>query len=148
MSERSLSPTQNDRRRTNYRRRRSSRSPERRRRQLSRSNSRERYSRGRKERDSTRFSSKPEKKTASVEYEEDDTLPMIEIVVNDRLGKKMRIKCSQEDTVGDLKKLIAVQTGTRPEKIRLQKWYNIFKDPIKLSDYEIHDGMSLELYYN
>lgn len=73
---------------------------------------------------------------------------MIEIVVNDRLGKKMRIKCSQEDTVGDLKKLIAVQTGTRPEKIRLQKWYNIFKDPIKLSDYEIHDGMSLELYYN
>jgi ubiquitin-like protein 5 len=50
--------------------------------------------------------------------------------------------------VGDLKKLIAAQTGTRPERIRLQKWYTIFKDHITLEDYEIHDGMNLELYYN
>ena len=34
-------------------------------------------------------------------------------------------------------------SGTRPEKIRLQKWYTIFKDHITLSDYEIHDGGSL-----
>ena len=73
---------------------------------------------------------------------------MIEIVVNDRLGKKSRVKCSPEDTVGDLKKLIAAQIGTRPDKIRLQKWYKVFKDHITLNDYEIHDGMSLELYYN
>lgn len=39
-------------------------------------------------------------------------------------------------------------TGTRPEKIRIQKWYNVFKDHITLADYEIHDGMGLELYYN
>ena len=38
--------------------------------------------------------------------------------------------------------------GTRPERIRLQKWYTIFKDHITLEDYEIHDGMGLELYYN
>ena len=38
--------------------------------------------------------------------------------------------------------------GTRPEKIRIQKWYTIFKDHITLEDYEIHDGMGLELYYN
>jgi ubiquitin-like protein 5 len=82
--------------------------------------------------------------------------------------------------VGDLKKLIAAQTGTRADKIRLQvchssedeaallqinvssfafvlsrgfcfflqKWYSIFKDHITLEDYEIHDGMGLELYYN
>lgn len=70
------------------------------------------------------------------------------VVVNDRLGKKSRVKCSPSDTVGDLKKFIAMQTGTRADKIRLQKWYTVFKDHITLSDYEIADGMSLELYYN
>lgn len=72
---------------------------------------------------------------------------MIEITVNDRLGKKVRVKCNEDDTVGDLKKLIAAQTGTRSDKIVLKKWYTIFKDHIKLEDYEIHDGMNLELYY-
>ena len=56
--------------------------------------------------------------------------------------------CSEDDTIGDLKKLVAAQTGTRPEKIRIQKWYNVYKDHITLSDYEVHDGMGLELYYN
>jgi ubiquitin-like protein 5 len=103
---------------------------------------------------------------------------MIEVVLNDRLGKKIRVKCkcvrvvsssssraldafvpqkktrltsrarSEDDTVGDLKKLVAAQTGTRPEKIRIQKWYTIYKDHITLEDYEVHDGMNLELYYN
>lgn len=91
---------------------------------------------------------------------------MIEITVNDRLGKKVRVKCNEDDTIGDLKKLIAAQTGTRWDKIVLKKWYTIFKvsqnklvisvffsiathsqDHIKLEDYEIHDGMNLELYY-
>jgi ubiquitin-like protein 5 len=57
---------------------------------------------------------------------------MIEVVCNDRLGKKVRVKCNMDDTIGDLKKLIAAQTGTRAEKIRLQKWYNIYKDHITL----------------
>ncbi|SCZ90231.1 BZ3500_MvSof-1268-A1-R1_Chr1-3g01856 [Microbotryum saponariae] len=43
-----------------------------------------------------------------------------------------------EDTVGDLKKLIAAQTGTKAEKIVLKKC-------ITLADYEINDGMSLEM---
>ncbi|KAF8821430.1 putative Ubiquitin family protein [Cardiosporidium cionae] len=102
---------------------------------------------------------------------------MIEVVLNDRLGKKIRVKCNADDTIGDLKKLVAAQTGlcfilellfwelkegsrkltlinnfwcvgTRPEKIRIQKWYTIYKDHITLADYEIHDGMGLELYYN
>lgn len=73
---------------------------------------------------------------------------MIEVVLNDRLGKKVRVKCNPDDTIGGLKKLVAAQTGTRPEKIRIQKWYTIYKDHITLADYEIHDGMGLELYYN
>lgn len=71
---------------------------------------------------------------------------MIEVLANDRLGRKVRVKCSPEDTVGDLKKLIAAQTGTAPEKIVLKKAYSTFKDHITLADYEIHDGDSLELH--
>ncbi|KAI8436701.1 hypothetical protein MSG28_010188 [Choristoneura fumiferana] len=70
---------------------------------------------------------------------------MLEVTCNDRLGKKVRVKCNPDDTVGDLKKLIAAQTGTRYDKIVLKKWYTVFKDHIKLSDYEIHDGMNLDL---
>ena len=72
---------------------------------------------------------------------------MIEVVCKDRLGKKVRVKCNTDDTIGDLKKLIAAQTGTRWNKIVLKKWYTIFKDHVSLGDYEIHDGMNLELYY-
>ena len=46
----------------------------------------------------------------------------IEVILNDRLGKKVRVKCNQTDTIGDLKKLTAAQVGARPEKIRIQKW--------------------------
>ena len=31
---------------------------------------------------------------------------MIEVVLNDRLGKKVRVKCNEDDTIGDLKKLV------------------------------------------
>lgn len=37
------------------------------------------------------------------------------------------MKCNEDDTIGDLKKLIAAQVGTRPEKIRIQKWYTVYK---------------------
>ncbi len=45
-------------------------------------------------------------------------IEMIEVICNDRVGKKVRVKCNEDDTIGDLKKLIAAQVGTRPEKIR------------------------------
>ncbi|TCD61943.1 ubiquitin-like modifier hub1 [Steccherinum ochraceum] len=73
-------------------------------------------------------------------------MALIEVIANDRLGRKVRVKCSPEDTVGDLKKLIAAQTGTDYRKIQLKNWYTIYKDHITLADYEIHDGMSLEMY--
>lgn len=72
---------------------------------------------------------------------------MIEIECNDRLGKKIRVKASPKDTVGDFKKLVAAQIGTESKKIILKKWYKEFKDHITLDDYEIHDGMNIELYY-
>lgn len=48
------------------------------------------------------------------------------------LGRKVRVKCEPDDTVGDLKKLVAAQTGTRPEKLRIQKSNTIYKDHITL----------------
>ena len=48
---------------------------------------------------------------------------MIEIIVNDRMGRKVRIKCFETDTIGDLKKLVGAHIGTRAEKLRLQRSY-------------------------
>lgn len=31
--------------------------------------------------------------------------------VSPRTGKKIRVKCNEDDTIGDLKKLVAAQTG-------------------------------------
>ena len=70
------------------------------------------------------------------------------MIVNDRLGRKVRVKCNSDDTIGDLKKVIAAQTGTRADKIRLQKWTSVYKDHIMLSDYEVHDNFGFEMYYN
>ncbi|KAF8417050.1 ubiquitin-related domain-containing protein [Tirmania nivea] len=75
-------------------------------------------------------------------------MSMIEIICNDRLGKKLRVKCLPEDTIGDLKRLIAAQTGTAADKIVLKKWYTVFKDHITVGDYEIGNGSSLEMYYS
>ncbi|KAF3088252.1 ubiquitin-like modifier hub1 [Orbilia oligospora] len=73
---------------------------------------------------------------------------MIEVTCNDRLGKKVNVKCEPDDTIGDFKKLLAAQIGTSPEKIILKKWYTTFKDHITLGDYEIGNGSSIELYYS
>ena len=43
------------------------------------------------------------------------------------LPLQVRVKCNEDDTVGDLKKLIAAQTGTKWDKIVLKKWYTIYK---------------------
>jgi len=73
---------------------------------------------------------------------------IMEVILNDRVGKKIRVKCFPNDTIFNLKQLAAAHLGTKPEKIRIQKWYNVYKDHITLADYEIKDGMGLELYYN
>lgn len=73
---------------------------------------------------------------------------MIEVVANDRLGKKIKVKCLPTDTIGDLKKIISLQIGTAEEKIVLKKGYQIYKDHISLDDYEVHDGFNFEMYYS
>jgi ubiquitin-like protein 5 len=72
---------------------------------------------------------------------------MIEVICNDRLGKKVRVKCEPDDTIGDFKKLVAAQIGTVPEKIVLKKWYIEYKNHITIADYEIGHKSQLEMYY-
>ncbi|CAN0908003.1 Ubiquitin-like protein 5 [Linum grandiflorum] len=43
---------------------------------------------------------------------------MLEVVSNDRLGKKVRVKCNDDDTISDLKKLMAARIGTKADKGR------------------------------
>ena len=66
---------------------------------------------------------------------------MIEVVLNDRLGKKVRVKCNEDDTIGDLKKLAAAQLGTRPEKLKIQKWYSVYKGKCRC-DAKLHCGFT------
>jgi ubiquitin-like protein 5 len=69
------------------------------------------------------------------------------IFANDRLGRRVRIKCSPEDTIGDLKALIAAQTGTAKDRIRIRTWYNDIRDVpgITIRDVLIN-GQSVDLY--
>ena len=73
---------------------------------------------------------------------------MMEVICNDRMGGKVRVKCFETDTILLLKKLIAAHTGTRYERVKLQKGHVVFKDHIQVQDYEIKDGMQIEMYYN
>ncbi|XP_043836562.1 ubiquitin-like protein 5 [Dromiciops gliroides] len=72
---------------------------------------------------------------------------MVQVLCNNWLGKKVYVKCNTDNLMRDLKKLSVSQTGTCWNKIILKKCYTIFKDHMILWDYEIHDGMNLELYY-
>ena len=72
---------------------------------------------------------------------------MIEIIVNDRLGHKERIKCNQDDTIGNIKILIGFKTGTRPERIRLMLANRVLSDAVTLADYEIHHGTQVDMSY-
>ncbi|KNC53364.1 ubiquitin family protein [Thecamonas trahens ATCC 50062] len=71
-----------------------------------------------------------------------------DVFVNDRLGTKLAVLMNDDDTVGELKLMIASQTGLQPERIRLQKADRVYKDHITLGDYEIPDGFNFEMFYN
>lgn len=73
---------------------------------------------------------------------------MIEVSVNDRLGKNVKVKCLPSDTVGDFKKILSLQIGTDWEKIVLKKGNQTYKNHITLDDYEIGNGFNFELYYS
>ena len=63
---------------------------------------------------------------------------MIEVVLNDRLGKKVRVKCNSDDTVGVLKRLAAAQLGTQHDRLVIKKWYRLVITPLHCELYVNH----------
>ncbi|KAF2458727.1 ubiquitin-related domain-containing protein [Lineolata rhizophorae] len=71
---------------------------------------------------------------------------MIRVTVNDRLGTKAQIPCFASDNIGDFKKLVAAQIGRKPHEIMLKRQgQRPFKDALSLADYEISNGVQLDL---
>lgn len=75
--------------------------------------------------------------------------PMMLVTVNDRLGTKKEVPCLGADTIGDFKKLVAMQIGRKPHEIMLKRQSERpLKDHLTLDDYEISSGVQLDLELN
>ncbi|GBB91822.1 hypothetical protein RclHR1_01920026 [Rhizophagus clarus] len=73
---------------------------------------------------------------------------MIMVTCNDRLGKKVQVKCSPTDSILEFKKLLAAHIGTPYNKIKLRYGgINSLNNKLTLDDYSISNGVNLELYY-
>lgn len=71
---------------------------------------------------------------------------MIVVHVNDRLGTKSAIPCLPSDTIGLFKQQVAAMTGRKSHEIMLKRQgLRPFKDHITLADYEISDGVQIDL---
>ncbi|XWW97393.1 hypothetical protein V2A60_005375 [Cordyceps javanica] len=84
---------------------------------------------------------KKAKKAASLAGKE-----LIVVHINDRLGTKTAVPCLPDDTIGQLKLMIAARIGREPGQIMLRRQgERPFKDPISLADYGISNGVQLDL---
>ena len=71
---------------------------------------------------------------------------MIEVVCNDRLGKKVRVKCNSDDTIGDLKALVEAAAGIARAHQRLTfKHAPLAIDERSLVSHGVRDGATLHL---
>jgi len=74
--------------------------------------------------------------------------PLIMVTCNDRLGKKVQVKCAPTDTILEFKKLLAAHIGTPYNKIKLRYGgINSLNNKLTLDDYSISNGVNIELYY-
>jgi len=74
---------------------------------------------------------------------------VLEVVLSDRVGKRVKVKCKEKATIADLKKEAARTLGMKQvDRIRLQRGPDILRDAVLLEDYEILNGTALDLYYD
>jgi hypothetical protein len=72
---------------------------------------------------------------------------MILVYLNDRTGTRTAVPCGPDDTVGQLKAVAAGLIGRRVDTIELSRQgMGKLNDKITLADYEIHNGVQLDLY--
>ncbi|KAI0181650.1 ubiquitin-like protein [Hypoxylon sp. FL1284] len=71
---------------------------------------------------------------------------MIIVHVNDRLGTKAAIPCFPSDRIKEFKIMVAARIGREPHEILLKRQgQRPFKDMLSLADYEISNGVQLDL---
>ena len=71
---------------------------------------------------------------------------MIIVNVNDRLGTKAAIPCLASDSIKNFKIMVAARIGREPNEILLKRQgMRPFKDMLTLADYEISNGVQLDL---
>ncbi|KAI0401213.1 ubiquitin-related domain-containing protein [Xylaria palmicola] len=71
---------------------------------------------------------------------------MIIVNVNDRLGTKAAIPCFASDRIKEFKIMVAARIGREPHEILLKRQgQRPFKDMLTLADYEISNGVQLDL---
>ncbi|KAI1151114.1 ubiquitin-related domain-containing protein [Nemania diffusa] len=71
---------------------------------------------------------------------------MIIVHVNDRLGTKAAIPCFASDRIKEFKIMVAARIGREPHEILLKRQgQRPFKDILTLADYEISNGVQLDL---
>lgn len=74
---------------------------------------------------------------------------MILVTVNDRLGTKAQVPCLASDTVKNFKMLVANRIGRHPHEIMIKRQgHKPFKDALTLADYEVSNGVQLDLELN
>ncbi|KAI1659156.1 ubiquitin-like protein [Daldinia decipiens] len=71
---------------------------------------------------------------------------MIIVHINDRLGTKAAIPCFASDRIKEFKIMVAARIGREPHEILLKRQgQRPFKDMLTLADYEISNGVQLDL---
>lgn len=71
---------------------------------------------------------------------------MIIVHVNDRLGTKAAIACSEDDSIKHFKIMVAAKIGRKPHEIMLKRQgERPFKDILSLRDYSISNGAQIDL---
>lgn len=72
--------------------------------------------------------------------------PMIVVYVNDRLGTRAAIPCMASDPIKLFKAQVASMIGRKPHEILLKRQgQRPFKDQLTLEDYEVSNGVQLDL---
>ncbi|EXX71497.1 Hub1p [Rhizophagus irregularis DAOM 197198w] len=88
--------------------------------------------------------SKDSKKSRESKDSKNSNDTMIMVTCNDRLGKKVQVKCSPTDSVLEFKKLLAAHIGTPYNKIKLRYGgINSLNNKLTLDDCKSKNSNSL-----
>jgi hypothetical protein len=90
--------------------------------------------------------STPTQDNAAKNPKQDQPKPkLINLRVSDRMGTTLKVAVLQSDTIFKVKQQIGMKIGRRPERMTLSRAKINLKDNVTVSDYELADGVNLEL---